>query len=89
MKVKISKKEIHALAAVVLAGADNILCKNFEYEDCNNRKFKKCLKELQPLLDRLQKKNVRTTERNDPVHPHGNQNQRHRRPAGRHPPRTD
>ena len=56
MKVKISRKEIHALTAVMLAGADNILCKNFEYEDCNNRKFKKCIKELQPLLDRLQKK---------------------------------
>lgn len=56
MKVKISKKEIHALAAVVLAGADNILCKNFEYRGRSNRKLKKCIKELQPLLDRLQKK---------------------------------
>lgn len=56
MKVKISRKEIHALSAVVLAGVDNILDKDFEYEDCNNRKFKKCIKELQPLLDRLKKK---------------------------------
>jgi hypothetical protein len=56
MKVKISRKEIHALAAVVLAGADNILCKNFEYMGRSNRKLKKCIKELQPLLDRLQKK---------------------------------
>lgn len=56
MKVKISRKEIHALAGVALAGTDNILCKNFEYEDHSNRKFKKCIKELQPLLDRLQKK---------------------------------
>ena len=56
MKVKISKKEIRALAAVVLAGMDNILFKNFEYEDRSNRKFKKYIKELQPLLDRLQKK---------------------------------
>ena len=56
MKVKISRKEIHALAAVVLAGADNILCKNFEYMGRSNRKLKKCSKELQPLLDRLQKK---------------------------------
>lgn len=56
MKVKISRKEIHALAAVALAGTDNILCKNFEYEDHSNRKFKKCIKELQPLLDRLKKK---------------------------------
>lgn len=53
MKVKISKKEIRALAAVVLAGADNIFFKNFEYEDCSNLKFKKYIKELQPLLDRL------------------------------------
>ena len=89
MKVKISRKEIHALSAVVLAGVDNILDKDFEYEDSSNRKFKKYIKELQPLLDRLKKKNVRTTERNYPVHPHGNQNQRHRRPARRHPPRTD
>lgn len=56
MKVKISRKEIHALSAVVLAGVDNILDKDFEYEDSSNRKFKKYIKELQPLLDRLKKK---------------------------------
>lgn len=56
MKVKISKKEIHALAAVVLAGANNILDKDFEYEGCSNRKFKKYIKKIRPLLDRLKKK---------------------------------